>query len=236
VSDDFAAWEGRTRVFLQPVAAPSILGLFALASATMMVGAWQAGWYGTAFTPLGLFPFVLTFGGLAQFLAGMWSYRARDGLATAMHGMWGAFWLAFGLVFLLVATRAFPATMAPSMGPANQAIGFWFVPLCVITALGAIAALGRSLSLAAVLATLAIGAGFTAAGLFAATTWPLRIGGWFFVISAVLALYTAGAMMLEETFGKTMLPLGKYRAAGIPAHAIRPLQYQYGEPGVKVGQ
>ena len=56
----------------------------------------MAGWYGTGGTPLVLYPFVLTAGGLAQFLAGMWSYRARDGLATAVHGIWGSFWLAFG--------------------------------------------------------------------------------------------------------------------------------------------
>ncbi|HEX6471762.1 MAG TPA: GPR1/FUN34/YaaH family transporter [Streptosporangiaceae bacterium] len=238
VAEEFAAWEGRTRVFLQPVAAPSILGLFGLASALMMVGAWQAGWYGNALTPLALFPFVLTFGGLAQFLAGMWSYRARDGLATAIHGMWGAFWLAFGLLFLLIATGAFPAPVTPSFGVANEAFGFWFVPLCVITGLGMLAAMGRSLSMAAVLATLAAGAGFTSAGFFAASTWPLRVAGWLFVASAILALYTAGAMMMEDSFGKTILPLGKYRrGANIPGRrAVRPLQYEHGEPGVRVGQ
>jgi succinate-acetate transporter protein len=238
VAEEFAAWEGRTRVFLQPVAAPSILGLFGFAGATMMVGAWQAGWYGNALTPLALFPFALTFGGLAQFLAGMWSYRARDGLATAMHGMWGAFWLAFGLLFLLIATGAFPATAAPALGVTNQGFAFWFVPLCVITGLGVIAALGRSLTLAAVLATLSVGAGFTSAGFFAASLWPLRVAGWLFVASAILALYTAGAMMMEDSFGKTILPLGKYRAAAnIPGRrAVRPLQYAHGEPGVRVGQ
>ncbi|NED51990.1 hypothetical protein G3I24_13945, partial [Micromonospora aurantiaca] len=66
---EHALWEDRTRVFLQPIAAPSILGLFGFAGATMMVGAWQAGWYGNAATPLILWPFVLFFGGLAQFLA-----------------------------------------------------------------------------------------------------------------------------------------------------------------------
>src|SRR4051812_45958895 len=59
---EHALWEDRTRVFLQPIAAPSILGLFGLAGATMMVGAWQADWYGGVGTPLILWPFVLTFG------------------------------------------------------------------------------------------------------------------------------------------------------------------------------
>lgn len=235
---ELAVWQDRTRVVLQPVAAPSILGLFGFAGATMMVGAWQAGWYGGATTPLILFPFALTFGGLAQFLAGMWSYRARDGVATAMHGMWGAFWLAFGLLFLLVDLGAFPVALAPSIGVSNPGFAFWFVVLSLITGLGAVAALGQSLALTAVLAPLAAGAGFTAAGFFAPSTWPIRVGGWLFVAAAVIAVYTAAAMMFEGSFGRTVLPLAKYRKdANIPGRRDSlPLEYAHGQPGVKAGQ
>ena len=76
------------QVSLQPLAAPSILGLFAFAGATFMVAANLAGWYGDLRTPRYLFPFAAMFGGLAQFLAGMWAVKARDGLASAMHGTW----------------------------------------------------------------------------------------------------------------------------------------------------
>ena len=78
-------WQRATRVFLQPIAAPSILGLFGFAGATFIVGARLAGWYGTPASGEFLFPFAITFGGIAQFAAAMWAYRARDGLATAMH-------------------------------------------------------------------------------------------------------------------------------------------------------
>lgn len=231
-------WQDRSRVFLQPIAAPSILGLFGLATATMMVGAWMAGWYGTALTPLVLFPFVLTAGGLAQFLAGMWSYRARDGLATAVHGMWGAFWLAFGLLFMLFGAGALPALLAPRIGAASQGFGFWFIMLCVITAACTLAAVAENMGMAIVLGVLTLGSAFTAAGFFAGSSWPLRVAGWMFVISAAVAVYTAAAMMLEGTFGRTVLPLGKYRAAAkIPGRGIsRPLEYRYGQPGVKIGQ
>jgi len=80
--------DARTRVFLQSIAAPSILGLFGFAGATFIVAAHLAGWYGTTNSGEFLFPFAAMFGGLAQFMAGMWAYRARDGIATAMHGMW----------------------------------------------------------------------------------------------------------------------------------------------------
>jgi len=31
-------------------------------------------------------------------VAGMCAYRARDAVATAMHGMWGSFWIAYGIL------------------------------------------------------------------------------------------------------------------------------------------
>lgn len=63
------------RIYLQPLAAPSILGLYGFAGATFMVAARMAHWFGGARTDLYLAPFAAMFGGLAQFSAGMWSLR-----------------------------------------------------------------------------------------------------------------------------------------------------------------
>ncbi|RFS81793.1 hypothetical protein D0T12_29135 [Actinomadura spongiicola] len=238
VPGEHALWEQRTRISLQPVAAPSILGLFGLATATMMVGAWQADWYGTALTPLALWPLVLVLGGIAQLLAGMWAYRARDGLATAVHGAWGAFWVGWGLLFMLVSVGAYPAALAPTLGAANEGFAFWWIAMAVISGLAALAALGVNLAMALLLACLATGAGFTAAGFWAPSNWSLDVGGWLFVAAAVLALFAAAAMMMEHTFGRTILPTGRMRSGGnIPGgRGMRPLEYRHGEPGVKIGQ
>src|SRR6476620_7422956 len=99
IDPDF--WREHSQISLQPVAAPSILGLYGFAGATFIVASNLAGWWGTDTSAQYLFPFAAFFGGMAQLLAGMWAYRARDGLATAMHGTWGAFWLAYGLLNLL---------------------------------------------------------------------------------------------------------------------------------------
>ena len=116
----------------------------------------MAGWYGGPHTELYLFPFAAFFGGLAQFLAGMWSYHARDGLATAMHGMWGSFWMAYGVLNLLFAT----GTLVKPAG-SFPAFAFWFIPLAAITWAGceAAAAVNRSL----MLVVLFLAAGSTAA-------------------------------------------------------------------------
>src|ERR671939_1867923 len=131
------------RVFLQPVAAPSILGLFGFGIATFMVAANVAGWYGNhTTTPLVLGPFALFAGGLAQFLAGMWAYRARDAVATAMHGIWGSFWLAYGILNIFVLTKLLPDV--PPGSKSDPGFAFWFVMLAAITLSGALATTAES--------------------------------------------------------------------------------------------
>jgi len=74
-------WREHSRIVLTPVAAPSILGLFGFFFATLIVGTNMAGWWGTAADMVAVFPVAIFLGGVAQFLAGMWSYKARDGAA-----------------------------------------------------------------------------------------------------------------------------------------------------------
>jgi uncharacterized protein len=219
--------------FLQAIAAPSSLGLFGFAGATFMVAANLAGWYGTTKSGMFLFPFAATFGGLAQFLAGMWAFKARDGLATAIHGMWGAFWMAYGVLQLLVAagTIMMPTGVFPELG-------YWFLVLAVITGFGMIAALGENLGIFAVLAPLAVGSALLAIHYLVAGIGWERAGGWVLVALAFIATYTAAAMMIAGTWGRTILPLGEYRrSANVPGRRpIRALEYELGEPGVKQGQ
>src|SRR5919201_2850431 len=147
-------WGGiPARIFLQPIAAPSVLGLYGFAGATFMVAANLAGWYGTKTSPEFLFPFAAVFGGVAQFSAGLFAYRARDALATAMHGMWGSFWIAYGFLQWLVANH----TITPPTGSTFVELGYWFIVLGAITTVGALASLGEGLGLFSVLATLAAG-------------------------------------------------------------------------------
>jgi succinate-acetate transporter protein len=232
--DSRVAWQDRTRIVLQPIAPPSILGLFGFAGATFIVAAHAAGWYGTSASPTYLFPFAAFFGGVAQFAAGMWAYRARDGLATAMHGMWGAFWMAYGLLFLLVATKTITV---PASGSFPE-LGYWFLALAVITAFGMLAALAENLGLVATLLTLAVGSALLAVYYLTGGIGWLHTGGWVLIASAICATYTAGAMMLEGTFGKVILPLGKYsRAANRPGGVVtEPIEFPTGMPGVRQGQ
>jgi hypothetical protein len=221
---------------LQPYAAPSVLGLFGFASATFMVALHLTGVYGGAKTDATLWPFAAMFGGVAQFLAGMWAFRVRDTIATAMHGMWGAFWIAFGILNLLMMWGKIPEHAAGSVSDPQFAMWFW--TLGAITAAGALAAFAESFALFGVLATLAAGSIFFAIGLSIPSTGWVKVAGWVFVASAILAYYVATAIMLLAGAGKVVLPLGKPSAeANRPgAQPVRPIQLEWAEPGIKKGQ
>lgn len=217
------------RTFLQPIAAPSILGLYGFAGSTFIVAAWLAHWYGNGNpeAQFYLFPFAAMFGGVAQFAAGMWAYKARDGLATAMHGMWGAFWLGYGILNLLLATKTIQDN--PLL---HVSFGYWFIALGFITFMGAIAAMAENLGLAAVLHTLWIASGLLAIGqLLPSDGWNVA-AGWVFLLSALCAWYAASALMFEGIFGRPVLPMGATeRATREPDVALGK-----GEPGVMKGQ
>ncbi len=228
-------WRDHARVFLQPIAAPSILGLFGFAVATFMVTAYLVGWYGSATSPTLIFPFATAAGGIAQGAAALWAYKARDGLATAVHGIWAAFWLGYGLLNLLIAIKVLPASPPHAAVPE---LGYWFYPLAAVTLVAGFASLAESLALTAVLFPLAVGAALL--GVFytvGGTTWEY-LGGYFTMASAFTAFYAASAMMLASTCGRIILPLGKYRrSANLPGEQpTYPIQFELGEPGVKQGQ
>ncbi len=234
-SGDFGHWRDHARVFLQPIAAPSILGLYGFACATFMVTAYQVGWYGGPGSPLLIFPFATAAGGIAQGVAAILAYKARDGLATAIHGIWAAFWLGYGFLNFMIALKLVPA---PAPHAAVPELGYWFFVLAAVTFVGMIAALGESLAIASVLGLLWVGVGLL--GVFytvGGSGWE-KVGGYVTMASAFVAFYTASAMMLASTFGRVILPLGKYRKdANVPgAQQTYPIQFELGEPGVKQGQ
>jgi uncharacterized protein len=234
-TNELNEWRDHARVFLQPIAAPSILGLFGFAAATFMVTANLVGWYGNGTSPLLIFPFATAAGGIAQGAAALWAYKARDGLATAIHGIWGAFWLGYGFLNFMIALHLIPAPLPHAAVPA---LGYWFFALAAITAVGAVASLGESLGITIVLVPLAVGAALLGVFYEVGGSGWVHVGGYVTMASSFTAFYTASAMMLASTFGRTILPLGKYaKDANTPGRTpMYPIQFEYGEPGVKQGQ
>jgi uncharacterized protein len=173
---------------------PSILGMYAFAAATFIVAAHMTHWYGNAQSAIVLFPLVLLFGGLAQFFAGAWAFRMGDAVALAMHGTWGSFWTAYGVLEILYAT----GRVAHPQG-AFPELGFWFIAVAAIT--WAITAASRgNKGITTLLALLAIGSTLEAIAELAGIPWLRMLAGYFLIASALVAWYVASALMMR--FGR----------------------------------
>lgn len=95
----------KVSIFLQPIAAPAALGLAGFSGSTFITASYIARWWGDESSPTIFFPFVAFWGGLGQFIAGLYGYAARDTLVTVIHALWGSFWMSIGLLYLLVVCR-----------------------------------------------------------------------------------------------------------------------------------
>ena len=214
------------RIFLQPVAAPAVLGYFALASALIIWGSWFAQGWGTEKDASSFFPFLFLFGGVGQLAAALWGYRARAAVAAALHGSWAAFFLGVGLIYLLATTHTI---VVPTRGSAWPSLGQWLIYMSVIAWTTAFATLPRSPLGFLTQATLGSGAAIGAAGLLLPSSSWQQVAGWVFVAAAALSFYIGAALMLNMVYGLRALPLLRRGAA-------EPIQYELGDPGVKVGQ
>jgi succinate-acetate transporter protein len=233
--------EPTPRIYLSPIAPPATLGLFGFFASTMVVSTWILGWWGTPTgSPPTMFEIAAMFGGLAQFAAGLFSFRARDYVGSALLTMWGTYWLAWGLLQLLGALKV---VAIPPLDVAQPGFAVWFIPLALFTSCGAIAAVRENVPLFLVLATVGSGCAFVCGGFWAGSTTWIDVGAWLFVFGACFAWYTGAMVLLEYAWGRVVLPLGAIPGlTKLPGAANRPgtrlsapAEYALGQPGTRHG-
>jgi succinate-acetate transporter protein len=108
-------------------------------------------------------------------------------------------------------------------------MGFWFIAAAAISWVLALAAMGQRKALAAVIMSVSVGATFSAVGLLSGVAWCAIVGGYFFILSSLCALYDASAQVVKEVYGHEVLKLGY-------AHKVPEIMAGEGEPGVIHGQ
>jgi uncharacterized protein len=227
------------RVYLTPIAPPVTLGLFGFFASTMIVSTWLLGWWGTATgSPATMFEIAAFFGGVAQFAAGLWSFRARDYIGSALLTMWGTYWMAWGFLQALAAAHVITI---PPITTAQPGFAVWFIPLALFTSWGAIAAVRENVPLFTVLATVGAGSAFVCGGFWGGDTTWIKVGAWLFVIGACAAWYTGAMVLLEYSWERVILPFGVIpKLMKLPARANRPgarlsapAEYGLGQPGTR---
>ena len=192
-----ARLEAMTRIVLRPIGSPTALGLFGLAGATWVLAGLQLGWIEAA-EGKNVAIVAMGFAFVAQLVACIFAFLARDGVVATAMGELALIWLVIGLV-----TYTSPA------GSKSDALGLFLLFAGVSMFLTASTAATSKLVPALVFATAA--ARFLLGGLDQLTgdeIWE-DLAGVIGVALALLAIYAAWAAELEDAHGKTVLPFGR---------------------------
>ena len=194
-----AAAEHRVSFVPSPLADPGPLGLAAFALTTFVLSMFNAGLVSEKGEPV-VFGLALFYGGVAQFLAGMWEFRTGNTFGAVAFSSYGAFWLSFW------AFVQFYAGKVPE-AQAGHAVGLYLIAWGIFTTYMFIASLRTTAAVAGVFILLAITFFLLGIGDAGAHTGITKLGGWFGLAAALVAWYASFAVVTNATFGRVVLPV-----------------------------
>lgn len=193
---------------------PAPLGLAAFALTTFIFSLANAGLIVQGSDPeqqiINLYlPLALFYGGLAQLIAGLFEFRNKNTFGLTGFVSYGAFWIA--LATMNIFARQF------EIGPSRlaEAQGYFFIGWAIFTAIMFVASFGLNVGLittfALLLATfvlLGLGDLFGGAEAGGTPAFLVQLGGYVGLLTALAAWYVAAADVINDTLGRTVLPVG----------------------------
>lgn len=179
------------------IADPGPLGLAGFGLTTCVLSAMNAGIVPA--TDMGVvLPLAMAYGGASQLLAGMWEFRKGNTFGATAFTSYGAFWISF---YLLV---SHVSSLGSGVG---VGIGMFLLMWGIFTLYMFVGTFYLNKALFFVFLFLTITFFLLASANFSGTS--VVVGGWFGIITGVLALYTSFAGIMNANANKIVIPLGK---------------------------
>lgn len=181
------------------VANPGPLGLCAFGMTTILLNIHNAGYFGmnSMIIAIGIF-----YGGIAQVVAGIIESKKNNTFGLTAFVSYGFFWLS--LVALII---------IPKLGwvaeATEQAIAAYLFIWGIFTLLLFFGTLRLNRGLQVVFGSLAVLFFLLAAGAFTGIASITHFAGYEGIICGICAVYTGVAEVLNEIYGKEIMPIGK---------------------------
>jgi succinate-acetate transporter protein len=190
-----------------PIADPGPLGLAAFALTTFVLSMYNAGLMGSGSEPV-VFGLALAYGGLAQFVAGMWEFRSGNTFGAVAFTSFGAFWLSFW------AFAQFFESDIPK-ADVGHGVGLYLIAWGIFTLYMFVASLRTTAAIALVFALLTLTFFALGIGDAGAHTSITHLGGWLGLATAAAAWYASFAAVTNSTFRRTVLPVRPLRRTDV---------------------
>ncbi len=198
------------------VADAAPLGLAAFAATTFTLGAIEAGWAAISSqgSPIIAFvssitgyiatlPMLIIFGGIAQFIAAMWSFRKGSTFWATFLGVYGSLYGVLGLGILVSGLTGIPVgILQPELGTAVAVAMF-----ALIGAYLTFAATGISAVVVGTAGFLTVSLALLSASFFMGGAFlTIMAAGYASIVSALLAFYASAALVINSTLGREVMP------------------------------
>ena len=184
--------------FRDTTANPAPLGLLGFGMTTVLLNLHNSGMYplDTMILGMGIF-----YGGLAQIFAGIMEWKKKNTFGLTAFTSYGCFWLT--LVALIVLPKL-GLGEAPTKGAMAAYLFIWGL----FTAVMFIGTLKLNHALQFVFGSLTVLFWLLALGDVTGNAAITKVAGFEGIICGLSAIYTGLAQVLNEVYGKTVLPLG----------------------------
>jgi len=176
---------------------PAPLGLFAFGMTTVLLNLHNAGCYELNSMILAM---GLCYGGIAQVIAGIMEWKKNNTFGTTAFISYGFFWLSF-VAMILLPKAGVTATDTTAKVAYLVVWGLFTLGLFIGT-------LRLNRALQVVFASLVVLFFLLALGDHLENKAILRLAGWEGLFCGGSAIYAGLAQVLNEVYGKTVLPLG----------------------------
>jgi len=178
---------------------PAPLGLLGFGMTTILLNFHNAGFYplDSMILAMGIF-----YGGLAQLIVGIMEWKKGNTFGTAAFTSYGLFWLS--LVALIILPKMSLGIAAPEKTTMAVFLAMW--GLFTLGMFYGTLRLNKALQV--VFGSLTVLFFLLAVGDWSGNETVTRIAGWEGVLCGASAIYAAFAQILNEVYGKVVLPLG----------------------------
>lgn len=188
------------------MANPAVVGLAGFGTTTLLLQFHNFGLCGAGV----VFCCAMAFGGLTQLIAGYQEFKTGNNFGYCAFTAYGAFWIALGLIFLMIELQA--QGVIPDKGILHvngTDLGWFLVAYTVFTTVLWIASFAVHTAMIATFTTLMIG--FIGLDLekLAGMESISFITTVFLTVCALCAFYMMGHVIFLQLFGRDILPVGK---------------------------
>ena len=184
---------------------PAPLGLAGFGITTLLLSLINAGIL-PATTTAGVMALALSFGGLAQFVAGMWAFKRGNTFAATAFTAYGAFWLSFYLLVIVFIPAMTAGKTPASAADLSAFIGTFLLAWGIFTGYMFVASLAGARAVQLVFALLTITFVVLAIGEYASSSGIHKFGGVVGLLTAAAALYASFADVANANFKRKVLP------------------------------